>query len=67
VRRYRATTPAELDLIPVHDAWFDRDDVEYDRAARVLVIPFAQEALQWEEELLPSGIPQRQLVREATW
>lgn len=67
MRCYRATTPAELDLLPVHDGWFDPDDVRYEPAERVVVVPFLQEALQWEDDLPPPDVPQREFIRESTW
>ena len=53
--------------MPVHDAWFDADDVRYEPDEQTVVVPFAQEAFQWENELPPSGVPQREFVRESRW
>jgi hypothetical protein len=38
-----ATTPYELDLLPIHDAWFDADDLVHDEQKRRLTIPFMQD------------------------
>jgi hypothetical protein len=42
---WHAQTAGELDAIcgVIHDAWFDVADVDHDRNARTLTIPFAQD------------------------
>ncbi len=38
-----ATTPDQLDDIPIHDAWFDVDSLMHDADARTLTMLFAQD------------------------
>jgi hypothetical protein len=59
-----ATTREELDRIPVHDAWFDVDEVVQDEAKRTLVLPFAQEPDQTADAPEPQLVRRRRLSNE---
>ena len=56
-----ATTADELEpiTIAVHDSYFEPDDVVHDLTAGTFMIPFAQEAVQWEDESLPQPVELR--------
>lgn len=51
--RIVATTPDQLDEIPIHDAWFDVDRLVHDKAERTLLVPFAQDPYQTPDALQP--------------
>ena len=53
------TCPDHLDRVPLHDAWFDSDEVVHDPSARTLTLRFAQEPGPTD------GVPEPQLVRKA--
>ena len=64
-----ATTPDQLDEIPIHDAWFDVGRLVHDKDERTLVLPFAQDPDQTPEAPQPqpdktSDRLQPQLVRK---
>jgi len=61
VRSFHAASIDELRAIAgaTHDAHFDPDEVVHDEAAHTLVVPFAQEAGEWQE------MPQMELVRRS--
>ena len=63
---WHARTAGELDAINgvVHDAWFDFDDVEHDRDARTLTIPFAQDWFQVSDDAQDGPSPELVAV---TW
>lgn len=48
-----ATTPGQLDDIPIHDAWFDVDSLTHDADARTLTVLFAQDPYQTPDALQP--------------
>jgi len=64
-----ATTPEQLDDIPIHDAWFDVESLRYDADARTLTVLFVQEPYQTPDALQrhpdePPEALQPQLVRK---
>ena len=67
MRHYGATTPQQLADLPVHDAWFDPAELRDNPTEGTVVIPFAQEAVQWEDRALPPEVPQREFIKESTW
>jgi hypothetical protein len=61
VRLIRATEADQLAAMPIHDAWFEPDDVVHDLDSRTVTVPFAQHPES------ASDAPPRELVRKGRW